>query len=62
MDIAVAFVEFLESLSGGTLVFIRNEDTFKMHGRINSMYLMSFVFRDKINAVDVLVIFSAFDE
>ena len=62
VDVAVPLIERFKGFSGGTLIVVRDENTFKMHGRVYGVHLVCFMFRDKINTVDILFIFTAFDK
>ena len=49
-------------ICGGSMVFIWNKNTFKVHGRVYGMNFVCLMLRYKINTVDIHFIFSALDK
>lgn len=58
----MAGVKLFKSLCGGSMVFIWNKNTFKVHGRVYGMNFVCLMLRYKINTVDIHFIFSALDK
>ena len=54
--------QLFEGFFGCSFISIRHINTLEMHGRIDGFYFLGFVFRDEIQAPDVLVIFITFNE